>query len=185
MASILDISLIGYFGDIFVLLFIFAAAYAVLLFKQPFGPNAGLNALLAAGMALMFIFSKDAIAVVKDSVPWFVVMMVGLMFVLLVTSSVGAQIPASVMGNLGTYILVIGIIVLVINISQHVGQSAGPYLNNENITPDQVVAGQSGDVGSGSYTQNFGATLFHPKVLALMLIIIISVFAVLWIGYVG
>lgn len=185
MASLLDISLLGYFSDIFVILFIFAATYAVLMFKAPWGGNKGVNALLAASVAIIFIFSRDAIDIIKASVPWFVIMMVVLMFVLLASTSIGAPLAPDLIKNIGTYVLVIGVIILVINVSNKIGQSAGPYLANETTDIDNVAAGGSGDTGSGSYTQNFGATLFHPKVLALMLIVIISVFAVLWIGYVG
>lgn len=185
MASLLDLSLVNYFSNIFVILFVFTASYAILSFKGPFGSNKGINALLSATMALMFIFSQDAIEIIKDTVPWFVVMLVALMLVLLVTTSIGASLPATIINNIGTYVLIIGLLVIIINISQHVGQSVGPYLSNETTNPDLIPATGTGDVGSGDFSQNFGATLFHPKVLAMMLIIVISVFAVLWIGYTG
>ncbi len=185
MASFLDLSLVNYFSNIFVILFVFAASYAILTFKAPFGDNKGVNALLAATIALIFIFSQDAIQVVKDSVPWFIVMMIALMFITLVSSSIGAPMSPSIMSNMSTYVLVIGIIIIVVNLGQRVGQNVGPYLSNETTNTDLIPATGTGDVGSGSYAQNFGATLFHPKVLALMLIIVISVFSVLWIGYIG
>jgi hypothetical protein len=185
MASLLDLSLINYFSNIFVILFVFAASYAILTFRGPFGNNKGVNALLSATMALIFIFSQDAINVIKDSVPWFIVMMVMLMFVFLVSSSIGAPMDPTIMKNISTYVLIIGVLVLVINISQKVGQNVGPYLSNETTNTNVIPATGTGDVASGSYSQNFGATLFHPKVLALMLIVVISVFSVLWIGYVG
>jgi hypothetical protein len=183
MASLLDISLLTHFSDIFVILFIFTAVYAILMFRKPFGDVKGLNALMAFAVAMLFIFSRDAIDIIKGTVPWFIIMMVVLMLVLLLTSSIGASLDKALMGNIGTYILVVGIIILVINISLKLGQNAGPFLANETYDPDNVVAGGSGDVGSGSYVQNFGATIFHPKVLALMLIIIVSLFSVLLIGY--
>jgi hypothetical protein len=185
MASLLDISLVSYFSNIFVILFIFAASYAILMFKGPFGSNKGINALLSATLALIFIFSQDAIDVIKDTVPWFVVMLICLMLVLLVTTSIGASMPATIMQSIGNWILIIGVIVLVINISHRVGQNVGPYLGNESATIPGSVNTGTGTVGSGDYAQNFGATIFHPKVLALILVIVICVFSVLWIGYVG
>ncbi len=182
MASLLDISLLQHFSDIFVFLFVFSATYAILMVKKPFGDVKGLNALIAFGIAMIFLFSQDAIAVIKETVPWFVIMLIVLMMVLLVTTSIGASIDPTLMRTIGTYVLVIGIIVLVINISMRFGQHAGPYLSNET-NPDIVVAGGSGDVGSGSFAQNFGATLFHPKVLGMLLVIIVCLFAVLMIGY--
>lgn len=183
MASLLDISLLDQFSVIFVILFIFTAVYAVLSFRKPFGDAKGINALLAFTIAIMFIFSQDAIEVVKASIPWYIVIMVALMFIFIIPASIGSQVPASFMKNVGNYVLIIGILILVVNVANRLGQGAGPFLSNESINPDQVVAGETGDVGTGSFTQNFGATIFHPKVLALLLVLIICLFAVMWIGY--
>ncbi len=185
MASLLDLSLIGYFSNIFVILFIFSATYAVLLFKKPLGDNKGINALIAATVAILFIFSQDAIDIIKSTVPWFIVMMISLVFVLLISQAFGVSMHPTITTNMSTYVLIICIIILVINVSHKLGPSAGPYLGNETVNPDVVEAGGTGDVGSGSFSQNFGATLFHPKVLALLLVLIICLFSVLWIGYVG
>ncbi len=183
MASLLDISLLDQFSVIFVILFVFTAAYAVLMFRKPFGEAKGVNALLAFTIAIMFIFSQDAIEVVKASIPWYIVMMVALMFIFIIPASIGSKIPESFMRNVGNYVLIIGIVILVINVANRLGQTAGPFLSNESIDPDQVVAGETGDVGTGSFTQNFGATIFHPKVLALILVLVVCLFAVMWIGY--
>ena len=181
MASFLDITLIqGYFSNIFIILFIFTATYAVLTFKKPFGDAKGINALMSFSVAIIFLFSPDAIEIVKSTVPWFILMMVALMFVLIVTSSVNASIPDSLIRSIGTWVLVIGIIILVLNISLRLGQRAGPYLNE---TGDNGGAVGGGDVASSSFTQNLTATLFHPKVLGMLLVLLIAVFAVLWIGY--
>jgi len=183
MASLLDISLLDQFSVIFVVLFVFTAVYAVLMFRKPFGEAKGVNALLAFTIAIMFIFSKDAIEVVKASIPWYIVMMVALMFIFIIPASIGSEIPKMFMKNIGNYVLIIGIVILVVNVANRLGQNAGPFLGNETLDPDNVVAGEGGDVGTGSFTQNFGATIFHPKVLALLLVMIVCLFAVLWIGF--
>ena len=183
MASLLDISLLSQFGDIFVILFIFTAAYAILMVKAPFGSNKGLNAMMAFAISMMFIFSKDAIAIVRDTVPWFILMMVILMLTLLATNSIGAVIPESLMVNIGTWIFVIGVIIFIINVSLRLGQDAGPFLGNNVTDPDNVIAGGEGDVGSGSFSQNFSATLFHPKVLAMILVLVVALFAVYLVGF--
>ncbi|MFH2019979.1 MAG: hypothetical protein ABIJ34_01065 [archaeon] len=182
MASLLDISLLSHFSDVFVILFIFVSVYAILMVKKPFGDVKGINALMAFSVSMIFIFSRDAIEIVKQQVPWMIIFLVALMLILLLTTSIGAELPAALMSNIGTYILVIALIILVINIGLRTGQQAGPYLGG-NVSPDTVVAGQAGDVGTTSVAQNFGATLFHPKVLAMLLIIIVSLFSVLLIGY--
>ncbi len=187
MASFLDITLLNEFSNIFVILFVFTATYGVLMFRKPLGGDKGVNALLAFAVSLIFIFSQDAIDIIKDTVPWFIILMIALVFVLIVTQSVGSSLPEPLLKSLGTWILVISIFILLLNISLRIGQEAGPFLGNGNQTvdPDNVQAGEGGDVATGSYAQNLGATLFHPKVLGMMLVLLVGVFAVLWIGYVG
>lgn len=187
MASLLDISLIGYFSDIFVILFVFTLVYAVLMFRKPLGPNKGLNALIAFGAAMIMGFSSlsgfNALAVVRDSVPWAILLTIILTMVVLASESFATPLPATLTKNLPVYILVIMVIVLVINVSLQLGQDVGPYLDGNISDPDNVVANGDGDVASGSFAQNFGATIFHPKVLALMLLLIIALFSVLLVGY--
>lgn len=182
MASLLDISLLSHFSNVFVILFIFTALYAVLMFKKPFGDNKGINALLSASVAIIFIFSEDAIEVVKSTLPWYMIMVFVLIMVLIATVAFGASMPHVLTANIGTWVLIIALFILALNVSLRLGQQAGPFLNNQSIS--ERVAG-TGDVATGSYQQNLGATLFHPKVLALMLVIMVAVFSVLWIGYVG
>ncbi len=184
MASLLDISLLNYFSDIFVIILIFTATYAILIAKGVFGGDKGLNAAIAFSISIVFIFSKDAITIVKNTVPWFIIMMLVMTLLLLVTKSFGGGWSALINESLGTYILVIGIIILVINIGLSFGQNVGPYLgSNGTIDPDNVAMGDSADVASDNFAQNFSATLFHPKVLAMILVIIVSIFSVMLIGY--
>ena len=166
----------------FVILFIFTALYAVLMFKKPFGDNKGINALFSAAVSIIFLFSEDAVEVVKSTLPWYMIMIFVLIMVLIATMAFDAPVPPVLTTGLGTWVLIIALFILVLNISQRIGQKAGPFLGNQSIS--EAVAG-TGDVATSSYSQNLGATLFHPKVLALLLIIMVSVFAVLWIGYVG
>jgi len=132
---------------------------------------------------MMFIFSKDAVEIIKNTVPWYIIMLVALTMAYFVTISIGAEFTPELMKTMGTWVLVIGLIILVINIAMRLGQGAGPFLSNESIDYDSVVVGEGGDVGSTSYAQNFGATMFHPKVLAMLLVLIVCLFAVLLIGY--
>jgi len=190
MASIFDISLLSTFSDVFVILFIFAAVYGVLSLKNPFGEQKGINALISASIALIFIFSQDAIAIIRSTIPWYVLIMILLLFTYMIVTSIGGVMPDTIMKSIGTWVLIISVFIFILNVSQRLGQKAGPYLSEgENGTmvldPDNVVAGEGGDVATDSFSQNLGATLFHPKVLAMMVVILVAVFAVLWIGNVA
>ena len=187
MATLLDISLLGHFSDVFVILFVFTTVYAILLFKNPFGGNKGLNALLAFGISMIMAFQPKMLGIISDTVPWAVVMMVIIMSVFLATRSIGLDLPTGLTKNLGTWLLVSLLVIFVINISMKFGDTAGPYVgggvNGTIIDPDNVIANGQGDVATDSFAANFGATLFHPKVLAMLLILIIGLFSVLLVGY--
>jgi hypothetical protein len=143
--------------------------YAILLFKNPFGGNKGLNALLAFGISMIMAFQPKMLGIISDTVPWAVVMMVIIMSVFLATRSIGLDLPTGLTKNLGTWLLVSLLVIFVINISMKFGDTAGPYVG--------------GGVNGTIIAANFGATLFHPKVLAMLLILIIGLFSVLLVGY--
>ena len=105
MATLLDITLLNQFSSVFIILFIFTITYAVLTLtdKSPFKGNQPINAMLAATVAIMFVFSEDAVAIVRDSIPWFVIMMIALIFIFITIVSIGSKVPDIVKNDIGRY----------------------------------------------------------------------------------
>ncbi|MBN2422396.1 hypothetical protein JXB41_04150 [Candidatus Woesearchaeota archaeon] len=185
MATFLDIGFLTHFSSVFVVIFVFTAVYAVLTFKKPIGENKGVNALISFAIAIIFILSEDAILIIKAAVPWWTIMIIVVTFVVIGVEAFGSSFPATTVTSFSTWILIIAIIIFVFAWSGVAGQKAGPYLgeNTSSLTEAAAAARGDGSVSTGSFQDNLGATLFHPKVLGLVLILIVALFTVLFITY--
>jgi hypothetical protein len=198
MATFPGFSLLENFSGVFTFLFSFALLFGILEVTHPFGKEKkGLNSFLALMLALMISFSSRVTNIISFMAPWFVVTIVVIFFIMLIEMMFGVdvgvfkKIATGESGNYGrtiTYwIITIASIILLLGLSQEFGQEVGPYLNNETISenPDQYVETQlgsttvpTGQTNTDDFQQNLGATLFHPKVLGMIVILLIASFAV-------
>ncbi|MBD3203291.1 hypothetical protein GF327_03290 [Candidatus Woesearchaeota archaeon] len=183
MATFLDIAFLEHFSSIFVVIFVFTAVYAILTFKKPLGDNKGINALIAFAVSVLFIMSKDAIAIIRTAVPWWTLMVLVITFIIIGVEAFGSSFDPGTLQSFSTWILIIAIIIFVFAWAGVAGQKAGPYLGNESSTQAAENYGGSGNVASGNFQENLGATLFHPKVLGVILILVIALFAILFITW--
>lgn len=183
MATFLDILFLEHFSNIFVLLFVFVAIYAVLEVKKPFGAGAarGINLMIAFAVSFLFIFAPDAIKIVRFAVPWFLILIIAYVFINIAKVAFGAEWQPDIPRTFGTWTLVFSVVIMLFAISSAIGQKAGPYLDG-NVSSGGAGNGD-GSVASGSFQENLGATLFHPKVLGVLVILVIMLFAALWIGH--
>ena len=189
-ATPIDFDLLRVFDSVFVVLFVFVLFYAILTYVVKLTENKGINSLIAFSVAILFISSGTILNILKNTVPWYVLIAILLVMISLAIRSIGAEIPTSLMNNIGWYILIAGVLIFVINVSLELGQDAGPFLDGENEqassserkTTNSNESIEPGSVGTGDFTSNFGATLFHPKVLALSLVLVIGFLAVMLLG---
>ena len=91
MASVLDIGILDYFIPVFVFLFIFAVLFALLEKFSFFGKNRGLNALIAFAIGFLFILTPDLMGVVKIITPWFTILFVFLVLIVLLFMFAGVK----------------------------------------------------------------------------------------------
>lgn len=200
MASLLDVTLLSHFSEVFVFLFIFVLVYAILKLTKVLGDSPGLIGLLAITSAFMFMFSSKAIAMVTFMVPWFTLLAVFIMLIILNYRILGGEggvmsalVDAKKHKMVVYWIVIIGIIIVLMALGQNYGQSVGPYLDDEGNTvyrnsssPIESISGigdtyrGTGDVDTGDFNTNLGATIFHPKVLGMILILIIASFTMMF-----
>jgi hypothetical protein len=194
MATFLDIAFLDKFSSIFVVLFVFVLVYAVLTFKGAFGGNKGVSALLAFSVGFIFLFAPDAIEILKRTVPWMVLGLIGMVFIILLMQATGVGADVwSIMSpgkqrSVVTWVIIYFFVDFLFAGSSVIGQKAGPYLGSNStnsISRSTAVLGAGGSVASGSFQENLGATLFHPKVLGVILILVIALFTALWLGSVS
>ncbi len=170
MATVLDVGLLQYFLPAFIFLFITILSFAML---KKVLKDLDTKAIWVASICigLIALFSGKVIQLIQFITPWYVVIFV---FLLLTFMSLMFWIPAdskispetqilSAMGGVQT-IVVIGILILVIGISQVFGNVFSPY--DPTGPASQTIGGET------------LKTVFNPRVLGAIFILIIAAFAV-------
>jgi len=191
MATFLDLGFLDYFSILFVFLFVLFTVYGLLKYTNLFKDNEGIYAIIALAVAALFVLFKPAREIFIIASPWFVIMFIFIFFIMIALSFIGVG-----GGNIGKelgksryyrtvvyWVIAIGIIIMMYSFSQVIGQDVGPYLGNESDDTNTVsrtgdnIRGESG-VGTDDFNTNLGATIFHPKVLGLLVILLIASFSI-------
>ena len=196
MATFLDASLLGHFTSLFTFLFVFVVIFGLLEVFQFFGKGkAGLHALAAVAIGFTVLVSKSISVMIQTMTPWFTVLIIMAFFMIFIARFVGASekdVAGTIKnGPVSTWIIIFAIIIVLYSASVAFGQSTleeGPggtaiNENNTNVqTTTTIVNGQpvaTPSTATNSYSQNFYNTFYHPKVLGLLLILIITTVAVI------
>ncbi len=179
MATILDVSLLQTFDIVYPVLLVLVVMFALLQKTKAIGDNVGINAAVAVAVAFMVVLSRTAIEIINFMIPWFVVTFLFFMLLLLIFQIFGATEKdiASYMKTdkgVGWVIIGIAIVIAMAGFGKVLGQTAGPYLEGGNAS----VYDSGSGVATGSFETNVMATLFHPKVIGIMILFTIVIFAV-------
>jgi hypothetical protein len=164
MATVLDVGLLNFFLPVFTFLFITILCYAILRKVLKDLDNKAVW-VAAICLGLMALFSGKAIDLINFITPWYIVIFVFLLltFMALMFWDVPQKdILASLGGT--TTIVVIGILILVLGISQVFSPVFSPYSTTDSAT--KTIAGEA------------LKTVFHPRILGAIFILIIAAFAV-------
>ncbi len=186
MASVLDLGLIDQFSSIFAILFIFLIVFAVLESTNVLKAGHGVHGLIALIVALISATNTDALSVVTQISPFFVIVLVVIFFLFLATSFAGFKFDEvlSVIGgrdNASIWIILVTVIIVLFGLGNVYGQS---FLKQTTIgqltTEDGAVIGNqtSTDTNTGSFADNLANTIYHPKVLGMILVMLIGAFAI-------
>lgn len=178
MATPLDVGLLQKFDVIFPFIFVLVIVYAVLARTEWFKEKQGVAFMLAFLLAIMTLFSSIAIKTINRMAPWFILVVVFGILVILAYQAMGISekhVLETITGKEygGTFawwvlalMLIIGFGSLTSVVSEE--QQFTKLAAGENATQ---VTGEGEAVG-------FWATLFHPKVLGLGLILLIAMFTI-------
>lgn len=175
----------GLFDVVFPFIFIFAIVYGVLSYTKVFGEEKkGIYGAIAAVLAFMSLFSDVVIETINRSAPWFVLFIIFIVFVMIGFMVLGTK-EADIMGVLKNpeynfvnwWIVAIVLIIVVGSLSQVIAEKKGgypPYGPGSNIS-------EAADIADGELPQqesDFWKTLFHPKVLGFIAIMLIAYFTI-------
>lgn len=179
MATILDIGLLNYFSIIFPFLLIYASVVGLLGWLKFFGDNKLIHNIIAISLAFLFVLSQALVKVVNMAVPWLILMFMLLMFLLIAYKFLGAKdedIARVLMRDktVVIWIMIIFVIILLGSIAKiyftegapiPVGGEGGISVSEENIGKTGVSA--------------FWSTIFNPQLLAVVMVLLIAVFAIM------
>jgi hypothetical protein len=179
MATPLDVGLLQKFDVLFPFLFVLVVVYAVLGRTELFKEKQGIAFLLAFLLAVMTLFSNIAVKTINRSAPWVVLLMVFGIFMFIAYQSMGigeGNIVKVLTGpehgsTFAYWMLALLLIIVLGSLSSVVSEEKQftALAAGENAT--HLATGQAEEVG-------FWATLFHPKVLGLALILLVAMFTI-------
>lgn len=173
MPFAIDISVLKEFSGIFPFLLVLVLVYAFLMFSEWFKEHKGIAGVVAVVLAFMTLMSDIAIKTINMMAPWFVLFVIFAIMFTLAFMMFGFDIKyisKFIEGgefNIGIWVLAIMAIIGIGSLFTVVNEEIGfGELVSQNAT------------GAASQGYNFWPTLFHPKILGMVLVLLIAVFTI-------
>ena len=179
MVTVLDICLIQAFDVVFPVILVWAIVFALLQKTGVIGSEKalGINAAIASAVALMVLLSQKVIDLINFMLPWFTVAIIFFVLLILIFRTFGLKestLEAAVQDKTAYWALLgVGLVFMFAGLGRVFGQS---LLEQQAVVDTATV--EEGGVATGSFQANIYATLFHPKVLGMLIMFTIIVFAV-------
>lgn len=179
MATPLDTSLLQKFDVIFPFLLVLVLVYVVLSRISWFKDKQAFCFVIAFALGILTIFNNVAVRTINMMAPWFVLLFIFMIFVLMAYMTFGVKeetiIDTVTKGKYATdfgywilaLVLIIGIGSLTTVISEEKGFTAMGGETTEAPATD------------GGEKSGFWETLFHPKVLGLALLLLVAMFTIM------
>jgi hypothetical protein len=182
MATLVDFGLFRTFSPIFVFLIVFIFTYVVLLMVPAFKEKKSLVMILAFLMAMIFSVYPDMTAFISQMTPGLVFFLVFIMFVLITLSAVGLD-SKDILNLFGardnrgaTWFFIIIILIIV-------GSAASSIFGNRLVSLTDDNDNKSNNAtAKDEFEQNLTRTIFNPKILGLVFMFLIVVFAMIFLG---
>jgi len=177
MATPLDIGLLQEFSGIFPFLLVLVLVYAILSQSDWFKGKPGISALIAVIVAFMTLLSGVAIKTINLMAPWFVLFIIFGTLMILAYMAFGIDRETILKtltgpeygGSFGFWVLAIMLMIGIGSLVSVINEERGFPIAGENATAAEVSV--TGEVG-------FWETLFHPKILGMVLVLLIAFFAI-------
>jgi len=187
MATFLELGLLKHFIVIFPFLLVFVGTYAILTKVKILGEDKGINAIIAFAIASMFLFVQDAVTLLTVLTPWFILAIFVIFFMLLMFQFLGVDektIKEKVMekewGSPHWIIVAIVVIITIAGLSQVYGPRLAEVEEQERVAAESKTVIIDGEVVEQpvKFEGRVKDILFHPKVVGLILLLLIVVFAI-------
>ncbi len=163
MATLLDTTLLLHFLPFFVFIFIFTVLFAVLKSTELLSKNDSLNFIAALSIALVSLFVQPAIDLISFVVPWFAFLFIFLTLLFAVFLFLGKS-KQDIWDTLNIWtILIVIFLILLVGFVTVFEELFTPYEESDD---GKTIGGQT------------LKTLFHPRVLGAIFILIIASLAI-------
>lgn len=182
MADILSgFNLLANFSSIFSFIFIWVIVYAIAEYTKLFGENKSIHAIMALAIAVITLMLSGVIQVINLIIPWFALMFIFAALVIMAFKFFGVtdeNLLSTIIGRdkvVLWWIITIAVIIFL-------GALGRVYFTSGSLLEPR--ANESMIVGTNATTVStigqgaFWATLFHPKILGLILILLIASFTI-------
>jgi hypothetical protein len=187
MATFLDIALLQQASPIFVAIFVWVVIYALMQMLKFPGEDKNLHAIISLMLGLFVLFLPNVRDLISVMAPWFVLLFIIILFVLIAIRMLGVSqdnISSAVTSREGRFIIyfviAFAVIIIAFSFSTMFGQNIGPFLgegaNDTASTTPTALGGTS--TATDDFNQNMAATLFHPKILGMVLLLVIASFTI-------
>lgn|SRR3989338_1428693 len=179
MATLLDLGLLRYFSVIFSFILVWALVFALLQKTKILGDKAGLNVLLAVAVAFLVSLSDNVVQIINFMIPWFTIAIIFFVLLLLIFQIFGAKqddIFKYISNDRAVGWVIIGVVIIIVGAS--FANVFGQKLTQAAFEEGSTVNVSGTSVASPNFQQNIYATLFHPKVLGMIVLFVIAIFAI-------
>jgi hypothetical protein len=188
MPSLLDLGGLTIFQRVWPFLLVMVVVYAVLGQVKPFADNKSVRALIAFVMAVMTLMYPIAWKTINLAAPWFVLLGVLFIFLLIAYQLFGvkADAIASVFTspNWGTtavyWVLTLILVITIGSLSSVISEEKKfSSLTEGGVAPtDGLPSGSTSGQQAMTEEAGFWAVLTHPRVLGLVLVLLIAFFTI-------
>ena len=172
MATVLDLSIINHFSIVFAWLLVFGVIYGIMETGSVF-QNRAVAVLIAAVVSTLMMTFTGTVSFITGIIPWFVVIAIFIVFLLVLSKSLGFQ-NEEIVSNFGGKSVVMWIFMLLV-VAVVISLVAGGQIADES----QVQVDEEGNpVDGGPGTSALGI-IRDAKVLGVVVVLAISALAVM------
>ena len=131
MSAVIDFSWLNYYIPIFGFLFVFVVMYAILIKTEVLGKNAFTNSLVSFVFAIIFITFSPGVQLVEMVLPWFIVLIIALFFVLIIVGFSQKDVDKFMSPGLAWFFIIALAIVFLVSSIIVFNPFLSPYLPGE------------------------------------------------------
>ncbi len=179
MATVLDVGILQSVDVIFPFIFSWAVVFALLHKTEVIGKNIAINSVISAVVGFTVLLSQTVIDIINFMIPWFTVALIFFVLLLLVFQTMGLKDAdlGNVVKDKAVYwtLIGVGIIIIMAAFGNVLGQTVLEAGEGTEVSP--AVSEDTG-VATSDFQTNIINTLRHPKVLGIIVIFGIAIFAV-------